>query len=57
MTWFFQEIMQYSATARAVLLFLIPTGYLFWKYQKRREERFYEALSRRERITRRILES
>ena len=57
MTWFFQEIMQYSAAGRAVLLLLIPVGYLFWKYQKRREERFYEALCRRERITRRILES
>jgi hypothetical protein len=57
MTALFQEIMQFSTAGRAVLLFLIPVGYLFWKYQKRREERFYEALSRRERITRRILES
>ncbi len=57
MTWFFQEILQYSATARSILLVLIPAGYLFWKYQKRQEERFFKALSRRERIARRILES
>jgi hypothetical protein len=57
MTWFFQELIQYSASMRTIVILLIPAGYLFWKYQKRREKRLYEALYRRERITRRILES
>ena len=56
MPWFFQEIMQSSA-AHALLILLPPAGYFVWKYQRRREERFYEAISRRERIARRILES
>jgi hypothetical protein len=57
MTWFFQEIMQYFSLGRVCLLFFLPAGYFFWKYQKRREEKFYEILYRRERITRRIMES
>lgn len=57
MTWFFQEIMQYSSAMRAFLIVLLPAGYFYWKYQKRREKRFYEALYRRERIARRILEN
>jgi hypothetical protein len=54
MTWLFQEIVRYSSTWQALLAILLPAGYLFWKYLKRREERFYEA---RERITRRLMES
>lgn len=55
--WLFQEILTYSSVERVLLLLLLPAGYFFWNRQKRREERFYWALYRRERITRRILES
>ncbi len=57
MLWIFQELLQDVTSFQVFLVLLIPAGYLLWKYQKRREEKLYETLCRRERITRRIMEN
>lgn len=55
MAWL-QEIFQHASSWPAFLAILAPLGFTFWKYLKRREAKFYEALGRRERITRRLME-
>jgi hypothetical protein len=57
MTWFFQEILLYVVSSQAFLVLLFPAAYLIWKRRKRQEAKFYEAIYRRERISRRIMES
>jgi hypothetical protein len=57
MTWIFQGILPHVVSFQAFLVLLFPVAYLIWKRRKRQEEKFYEAVYRRERITRRIMES
>jgi hypothetical protein len=52
----FQEIYLIAGPWQGVAVILVPVGYVFLKYLRKREEKFYKALYRRERITRRLLE-
>lgn len=51
-----QEICLSAASWQTLLAVLIPAAYLCAKYLRKREEKFYEAIYRRERITRRLME-
>lgn len=56
MTWLFQPVLQHLTPFQALLVLIPVVGYLLWKYQKRREAKFFEAMHRRERIARRLME-
>lgn len=57
MTWFPSSVWQYLASFQTILLLAPAVAFFLWKCHKRKEARFLEALQRRERITRRLLEN
>ncbi len=57
MAWFSSSVWQKLMSLKALLVLAPALGYLIWKYQKRREAKLFQALSRRERITRRLMET
>jgi|GEM_PF-6970120 hypothetical protein len=57
MAWLPHSLWQHLTSFKALLLLIPLLGYFIWKYQKWREAKFLAALSRRERIARRLLET
>lgn len=57
MTWLLPSVWQHLASFQTLLLLAPAVAFFLWKCRKRNEARFLQALQRRERITRRLLET